>query len=198
MESTSKPTTLRLETDEDPYVQEELEKLEDLEQSVLDYALQNPAASTIHDKLVQARMALSRADIEFRRQCPAEDKETLLNIINHRRQAQDRFELDDESIRALDTILASNVITELTCLAKDPLRYQLDDSIWISPTPAKDTHMYAKLYIRELRLPVNSLTAYMPAYQDERPRDIPCLTAITNEISEARKMVEYNLEWCIK
>jgi hypothetical protein len=58
--------------------------------------------------------------------------------------------------------------------------------------------MYAKLYIRELRLPVNSLTAYMPAYQDERPRDIPWLTAITNEISEARKMVEYNLEWCIK
>jgi len=39
MESASKPSTLRLGTDEDPYVQEALEKLEDLEQSVLDYAL---------------------------------------------------------------------------------------------------------------------------------------------------------------
>jgi hypothetical protein len=198
MEPASKPATLRLEADEDPYVEEELEKLEDLEQSVLDYALQNPAASTIHDKLAQDRIALSGADIEFRKLCPGENKETLLNIINHRRRAQDRFELDDESVGALDTILASNEISELTCLAKDPLRYQLDDSIWISPTPAKDTNMYAKLYIRELRLPVSSFTAYMPAYQNERPRDIPWLTAITNEISEAGKMVEYSLEWCIK
>lgn len=49
---------------------------------------------------VQDRIALSGADIEFRILCPGEDKETLLNVINHRRRAQDRFELNDESVEA--------------------------------------------------------------------------------------------------
>lgn len=45
--------------------------------------------------------------MEFRKLCTGENKESLLNMINHRRQAQIRFELDDEPVGACGDRLSS-------------------------------------------------------------------------------------------
>ena len=201
MASTSKPELIYLQDDNQAEevidIDEDLAKLEDLEESVLDYALDNPTPTpTLEERFIQDHIERTKADLELRSLTPGETKQTLISIVNHRRRSEDRFDLDSVVVQALDSMLSSDTIAELARLAKDPLKYQLDDAIWRQPTKDKDT--YAKLYIRELRMPVSAFTAYKQTYQETRARDTPWLASIATEMSEAEKAVKCATEGHIK